>query len=679
MTTYYIVSTLLSIINLVVLILFVDNKKINYYFILLLLIMAISNIGYMAVGASVTVEEAVLATKISYIGGCFTSPIVISLMCMICKFRFNRWLRIGIYAYCFIVYFMVLTIGLNDLYYTEYYIDTLWDSAILVSEYGPGHSMFYLILYGTIIIQFVIIIYALIKKHFVSRKNLLLLFGLEVVNVCAFFIGRAINVEFEVMPALYVLNGWFFLVIHRRLRLYNIEESVAEVIQKEHTNGYIMFDERLNLVGANPVAVSLFPKLEKCYIDYPIKGIPELENALKEISEKKDNEYVTAFAFSGQHFECHIKKRYAGKRLCGYMMELVDDTHKWKHINYLSDNNNELENTVKKQNRELLKKQDKIEKMFDQTLSALSEAVDAKDRYTSGHSKRVAEYAKMIAQRMNIPKDEQEQIYRAGLLHDIGKIRIPVDIINKAGKLTDDEYNILKIHPVTSYNILRGITGGNLIAIAAKYHHERYDGKGYPNGLEGEMIPFAARILAVADSYDAMTSDRSYRKALPQEVARSEIEKGMGGQFDPEVAQAMLEMIDEDKEYTMRQEQEETKKILTIDDEPMNNMIIAHIMKDEPIYQIKSVTGGEEALEILDEESFDLIMLDVNMPGMSGLETLKRIREFSDTPIVLMSADKNLSASSQFALLGCSDYITKPFVPLLIKEVVHNMTKRASF
>ncbi|MGN0577174.1 MAG: HD domain-containing phosphohydrolase [Ruminiclostridium sp.] len=335
----------------------------------------------------------------------------------------------------------------------------------------------------------------------------------------------------------------------------------------------------------------------------------------------------------------------------------------------------ELEEKIEEQTSELIAKQNTIKAMFIQTVTALSEAVDAKDRYTSGHSKRVAEYSRMIAARMGKTKEEQEEIYRAGLLHDVGKIRVPVEIINKAGKLTDEEYDIIKIHPVTGYHILRGISGSKLIAISAKYHHERYDGKGYPNGLEGDRIPEAARILGVADAYDAMTSNRSYRKALPQEVVRAEIEKGRGTQFDPAIADVMLRMIDEDTEYTMKQGDFSQKRILTVDDEIMNSKLIARIMKDEPMYEIVSATSGKQALEILDEQEFDLIMLDVNMPEMDGLETLRLIRKKYQTPVVLMTGDKSLDTSVEFAALGCDDYVTKPFLAPLIKEIVHNMTE----
>lgn len=337
---------------------------------------------------------------------------------------------------------------------------------------------------------------------------------------------------------------------------------------------------------------------------------------------------------------------------------------------------NELERMQTVLEQKIAEQTGEIKALFVQTVTALSEAVDAKDRYTSGHSKRVAKYSRMIAARMGKDKDEQDEIYRAGLLHDVGKIRIPVEIINKDGKLTDEEYDIIKIHPVTGYHILRGISGSKLIAIAAKYHHERYDGKGYPNGLAGEKIPEAARILGVADSYDAMTSNRSYRNALPQDVVRAEIEKCKGTQFDPKIADIMIAMIDEDKDYTMRQKDKRQRRILTVDDEPINNKIIARIMKDEPIYEIVPAGGGREALSLLEEQTFDLILLDVNMPDMDGIETLKQIKEKYNVPVVLTTSDKEFDSLGLFRDLGCDDFVTKPFLPRLIKEIVHNMTER---
>ena len=159
----------------------------------------------------------------------------------------------------------------------------------------------------------------------------------------------------------------------------------------------------------------------------------------------------------------------------------------------------------------------------------------------------------MIAYESGKDAEECREIYIIALLHDVGKIGVPRSIINKTSKLTDEEYEIIKSHTTMGYQILSKITEQPTLNIGAHYHHERYDGKGYPEGLKGEEIPEIARIIGVADAYDAMSSKRSYRDALPQEVVRSEIEKGLGTQFDPKFGKIMLRMIDEDVEYQMRE------------------------------------------------------------------------------------------------------------------------------
>jgi HD superfamily phosphohydrolase YqeK len=196
---------------------------------------------------------------------------------------------------------------------------------------------------------------------------------------------------------------------------------------------------------------------------------------------------------------------------------------------------------------------DKIRNLSNQIMVTLANTIDAKDKYTKGHSVRVATYSREIAIRMGKNDDEADRIYYIGLLHDIGKIGIPVEIINKKGRLTDEEYAVMKTHPVIGADILKDMTELPEAEVGAHWHHERYDGRGYPNGLNGNNIPETARIIGVADAYDAMTSNRSYRDVLPQEVVRGEIENGKGTQFDPKIADVMLEIIDEDKYYSKRE------------------------------------------------------------------------------------------------------------------------------
>lgn len=223
-----------------------------------------------------------------------------------------------------------------------------------------------------------------------------------------------------------------------------------------------------------------------------------------------------------------------------------------------------MNNTVEKANKcemEVLKDEQKnIQLMFEQTAMALASAIDAKDKYTHGHSRRVAEYSRKIAELAGKTPKECEDVYFAGLLHDVGKIGIPDTIINKEGKLTTEEFAAIKQHPVIGNQILSQIAKSPYLSIGAHYHHERFDGKGYPEGLKGDDIPEIARIIAVADSYDAMTSKRSYREPIPQQKVREEIVKGIETQFDPQFAKIMIHLIDLDIEYKMK-EQGEIKEL----------------------------------------------------------------------------------------------------------------------
>ena len=201
-----------------------------------------------------------------------------------------------------------------------------------------------------------------------------------------------------------------------------------------------------------------------------------------------------------------------------------------------------------------------LRRLFEQTATALVNAIDAKDQYTHGHSSRVAEYSRRIAEKAGKSRSYCDRIYYMALLHDVGKIGIPESIINKEGKLTDEEYEVIKQHPVLGAQILQGISEYPYLTIGANFHHERYDGKGYPAHLIGTDIPEEARIIAVADAYDAMTSRRSYRDPIPQQQVREEFVKCIGTQFDPEFARYMIHFIDMDIEYDM-QEKEEIREL----------------------------------------------------------------------------------------------------------------------
>lgn len=327
---------------------------------------------------------------------------------------------------------------------------------------------------------------------------------------------------------------------------------------------------------------------------------------------------------------------------------------------------------INKYQQQELESKEKLDKMNTNIIRALAYSIDAKDRYTSGHSQRVAEYSLNIAKRMGKSEEEQKIIYYAGLLHDVGKIRVPEEVINKPGKLTEEEFDQIRAHPVSGYYILKDIYEDERIADGVRYHHERYDGKGYPNGMEGENIPEIARIIGVADAYDAMASNRSYRDALPQEEVRREIEEGRGGQFDEKIADIMLQMMNEDKDYSMCQSGRNSRNVLVVDDEK-NIEKVKYILKDVPDLNVIGATSKKEVFDILDTQKIHLILLDLKLQESDGFDICRSIWEKYCIPVVPMISDNSMEMAQKLAEYGIGDYLIKPLYVFVVKETVHGI------
>ena len=186
---------------------------------------------------------------------------------------------------------------------------------------------------------------------------------------------------------------------------------------------------------------------------------------------------------------------------------------------------------------------DSMKQSFVSSILSLASALEAKDPYTRGHSNRVATYSTIIARKLGLDEDRIELIRLMALMHDIGKIGIPDNIINKTGRLTDVEFNIIKQHPVYGVQIIEPLLKNNPGLHNVISHHERFDGRGYPDGLPGETIPIEARIIAVSDCFDAMTSNRPYRSALTREYALSELKANAGTQFCSEIVDIFIAII----------------------------------------------------------------------------------------------------------------------------------------
>ena len=238
------------------------------------------------------------------------------------------------------------------------------------------------------------------------------------------------------------------------------------------------------------------------------------------------------------------------------------ETGEMRLLEYLSEEVSKAATT-----RELY---DELREMLFNTVKGLVAAIDAKDEYTRGHSERVYRYSVLIGERMGISDSQLQDLCWSSLLHDVGKIAIPRSILNKPGRLTDDEFAAIKTHPDKGCKVLEPITQLAHVLPIIRHHHERYGGGGYPSGISGEEIPLLARIIAVADTYDAICSSRAYRPAQTLDYVISELRNGAGKQFDPEVARVMLELIEEQEIARVTEEYKEKTETDTEADQPGN-------------------------------------------------------------------------------------------------------------
>ena len=323
---------------------------------------------------------------------------------------------------------------------------------------------------------------------------------------------------------------------------------VAMNILKEH------FD--VTCANSGPAALDVIKKQipDLILLDYhmPVMDGFQFIEALREVEEYKDIPIIMLTADNDRDtevrgFQAGVMDFIAKPFVNEIMVQRVG------RILELSRLQKNLEVEVQIQTQKAEERRNQVEKLSEEVMKTLANTIDAKDPYTNGHSLRVAKYSKEIAKRAGKTKAEQKEIYQMALLHDIGKIGVPDEIINKDTRLTDEEFAKIRKHPAIGSDILKTIEEIPDIMIGARWHHERYDGHGYPDGLAGTEIPEIARIIGVADAYDAMTSKRSYRNILSQEVVRGEIERGKCTQFDPVFADIMIQMIDEDIKFTMRE------------------------------------------------------------------------------------------------------------------------------
>lgn len=323
----------------------------------------------------------------------------------------------------------------------------------------------------------------------------------------------------------------------------------------------------------------------------------------------------------------------------------------------------ELDELTKNLERKVEQKTHQVEQLSFEIIATIASMIEAKDKYTKGHSIRVAEYSAMLAEALGWDEEKVKNLKYIALLHDIGKVGIPDRVLNKPGKLTDNEFSIIKSHTTIGGDILKDIETIAYVDAGAKYHHERYEGGGYPSGIAGANIPTVARIISIADAYDAMNSKRVYRDVLPKEIIRRELINGRGTQFDPDFLDKFIKLFDEDKLYIAPEVEEEKEKTITGE----GSQLIQQIMKS--IEEEARKAGDTDYLTGLlsrmkGEERISCAMTEAN--GCFAFIDLDNLKRTNDTmghlagDYALITVGEVLSAHSQNAIamrLGGDEFV----------------------
>ncbi len=545
------IATLITFIQTIIFVVR-GGKNQNFYQFMIFFGVLITNIGYFALSTSSNVETALLCNALSYIGGIFSPFFVLVTISDLCDIKMSKMVYLILLVLSGLVLWLAFSAQFNDLYYKEVFIEKVYGATRIVKVNGPLHFLYRLLLGVDVFVCIYLVIKAYKEDKNFTKRSVFGMLSILIVPVIIYFGEKVLNCPVELLPFCYVIVLGIYLTIASRMSMYDMSSSVADAYEGMNKYGFITFDLKKNLMNSNQVARQIFPELCSTEIDENVEKTDSVFYteifkwmdlpSLNEFNEKK-------ITVGDRSIKCTIRKIQKGlrKKTIGYSVELVDNTKQENYIKLLNNYNEELE-------RQVQEKTAHIRKIQRSVVTGIASMVESRDNSTGGHIKRTSECVRVFADL--IKKDDRFQttdqfldaVVRSAPMHDLGKIAVDDVILRKPGKYTAEEYAVMKTHSEKGAKIveevLKGVEDDELVQIAinvAHYHHEKWDGTGYPTGMSGIDIPLEARIMALADVFDALVSKRCYKEAFNYDRAFCIIEESLGTHFDPELGKLFIE------------------------------------------------------------------------------------------------------------------------------------------
>ncbi len=529
------------------------NKKVNTLYVLMGLCLTVNTLGRYLLSVSHTTELAVWSTKILYFGGCFMVPVILAVVVQLYGFTLNKLVQAFLYGFATTNYAFVLTIGYSDIYYKSYELAYKDGYYYLVKEYGPAHALFLILMLMCFSVLVFYIFYAIRNRNVLSTMIVVTMSVLTVGTIACYIVEKILSTSVEYVTVGFLGIAIAASILFRRMNMYDMTINIANYVERENSYGYIVFDKKIRYMNSNENARELFPEIRDWCVDSVVKK--DDSAAYREIVENIEEKYLKKtrkrINIGEKFYEISVREIVADddtrNKIIGYMVELTDETADQMLINTIQSYNTKLEQEVNERTSDILR-------IKDMMVLGMAAMVESRDNSTGGHIRRTSDVVKVFSRRLlNSGRHDMtysflEMVSKAAPMHDLGKIAVDDAVLRKNGRFTDEEYAKMKHHSAEGaqivHNILSGVESEEFVSIAtnvAYYHHEKWNGYGYPNNLKGEEIPVEARIMALADVFDALVSKRCYKEAFTYEKAFEIIKNDLGTHFDPELGKIFLE------------------------------------------------------------------------------------------------------------------------------------------
>jgi len=540
---FYLICMLIATGNLI----YLSQKKYkntDRYLWTILILIPIVILGYWIKSTVHSPEAAMVAFCFIYLDSTVLPILLLFSLLKSLGKEANSWVKLTGYGITFLHIFSIWFSCDTKLYYSSINIEETGLGTITRMGAGPLKASHYIFLGVVVVAYLVIFIIGLITKGNRSKKNLAAysVFGLVVFVI--YVVEMVTDASFSTLPGVYVLASIFINFNYEHVQSHDIYNLIGEKQAKTGLRGFCAFDMKRHLLGYNEQFANMMPDIRNVIVD---EAIPEeYENFSQKINNAFDvfderGKYNEKIEFGEKTFQFIVSDFSVShsKKQNGYLVEISDITDEQKKIDTIEKYNERLREEVNNKTEHILEIQNSV-------VLGLANMVENRDDNTGGHVKRTSEVIKLLVEEIqrlktyNIDAQMGKDIVRAAPMHDLGKISIESAILCKPGKLTAEEYAIMKTHAPKSGEIvkiiLEGVEEQHFVDVSynvARHHHERWDGRGYPDGLMGESIPVEARIMAVADVYDALVSKRCYKESMSFEQAFKIMNENMGSQFDP--------------------------------------------------------------------------------------------------------------------------------------------------